>query len=112
MKPVFVDTSALIAIGNRKDSFHQQAIDIRNELRSSRKNFVTTNAVLFEFGNAFSKVYLRTVAVKIYRCDQNFAVRLLLDTHTFLWFTDGSPKLDAYARQNRPAKMIETVSLS
>jgi len=65
MKPVFVDTSALIAIGNRKDSFHQQAIDIRNELRSSRKSFVTTNAVLFEFGNAFSKVYLRTVAVKI-----------------------------------------------
>lgn len=25
-------------------------------------------------------------------------MKFLLDTHTFLWFTGGSPKLDAYAR--------------
>ncbi len=65
MKPVFVDTSALIALGNRRDAFHQQAVRIRNELRRSRKKFVTTNAVLLEFGNAFSKVSLRPAAVKI-----------------------------------------------
>ncbi|MDI6794425.1 MAG: type II toxin-antitoxin system VapC family toxin, partial [bacterium] len=26
-------------------------------------------------------------------------MRLLLDTHTFLWFIDGNPKLSRYARQ-------------
>lgn len=26
-------------------------------------------------------------------------MRLLLDTHTFLWFIGGNPKLDAYSRQ-------------
>lgn len=26
-------------------------------------------------------------------------MRLLLDTHTFLWFIDGNPKLSSYARQ-------------
>lgn len=26
-------------------------------------------------------------------------MRLLLDTHTFLWFIDGNPKLSDYARQ-------------
>ncbi|MEE4358874.1 MAG: PIN domain-containing protein [Desulfococcaceae bacterium] len=65
MKPVFVDTSALIAIGNRRDSFHPQAVKVRNELKRSQRNFVTTDAVLLEFGNAFSAVRLRPVAVKM-----------------------------------------------
>ena len=65
MKPVFIDTSALIAIGNRRDVFHSQALKIKNELKQSRRNFVTTNAVLLEFGNAFSAVTLRPVAVKM-----------------------------------------------
>ena len=58
MKPIFVDTSALIALGNKKDSFHQQAIEIRNQLKSQNRNFITTNAVLLEFGNAFSSKLL------------------------------------------------------
>ncbi len=65
MKPVFVDTSALIAIGNRRYAFHSQAVKIRDELKQSDRNFVTTNAVLLEFGNAFSAVNLRPVAVKM-----------------------------------------------
>ncbi|MCP4107343.1 MAG: type II toxin-antitoxin system VapC family toxin [Desulfobacteraceae bacterium] len=65
MKPVFVDTSALIAIGNRRDAFHSQAVKIKDELKKSGRNFVTTNAVLLEFGNAFSPVNLRPVAVKM-----------------------------------------------
>ncbi|BAZ44501.1 hypothetical protein NIES4102_15110 [Chondrocystis sp. NIES-4102] len=32
MTTIFVDTSALIALENKKDSFHQQAIEIRNQL--------------------------------------------------------------------------------
>jgi len=65
MKPIFVDTSALIALGNKKDSFHQQAIEIRNQLKSQNRNFITTNAVLLEFGNAFSSIRLKPVAISV-----------------------------------------------
>lgn len=65
MKPIFVDTSALIALGNKKDSFHQQAIQIRNQLKSENRNFITTNAILLEFGNAFSSIYLKPVAISV-----------------------------------------------
>jgi len=33
MKSVFVDTSALAAIGNRRGTFHSQAIEIRKKLK-------------------------------------------------------------------------------
>jgi uncharacterized protein len=65
MKPVFVDTSALIAIGNRRDAFHWQAVKIRDELKQTGGNLITTNAVLLEFGNAFSVVNLRPAAIKM-----------------------------------------------
>ena len=65
MKPLFVDTSALIALGNKKDSFHQQAIQIRNKLKVQNRKFITTNAVLLEFGNAFSRIALKPVAISV-----------------------------------------------
>ncbi|MCW5205652.1 type II toxin-antitoxin system VapC family toxin [Desulfobulbus sp. F5] len=65
MKQVFVDTSALIAIGNRRDAFHAQALTIRDELRLSQRYFVTTDAILLEFGNAFGAVNLKPTAVKM-----------------------------------------------
>ena len=64
MKLIFVDTSALIAIGNKRDSFHVQAIKIRNELKHDNTHFIITNAVLLEFGNAFSSTFLKPVAIK------------------------------------------------
>ncbi len=65
MKTVFVDTSALIAIGNRRDFFHPQAISVRNYLKETKSCFVITNAVLLEFGNAFSSLSLKPAAVKL-----------------------------------------------
>lgn len=65
MKPVFVDTAALIAIGNSRDAFHAHAVQINHELRKSRRRLATTSAMLLEFGNAFSGTRLRPVAVKM-----------------------------------------------
>lgn len=65
MKPVFIDTSALIAMGNKRDQFFQQAMSIRNGLIKSRCPLVTTSAVLMEFGNAFSPVQLRPTASRL-----------------------------------------------
>ena len=65
MKPIFVDTSALIALGNKRDSFHQEAIKINDQLKVQNRNFITTNAVLLEFGNAFSSINLKPVAISL-----------------------------------------------
>ncbi|MFQ5456092.1 MAG: type II toxin-antitoxin system VapC family toxin [Nitrospirota bacterium] len=65
MKPIFVDTSALIAIGNKRDFFHSQAVKVRNELKNSQRIFVTTSAILLELGNAFCSAKLRPSAIKL-----------------------------------------------
>ncbi|MDU9051028.1 MAG: hypothetical protein Q3M30_19455 [Candidatus Electrothrix sp. Rat3] len=65
MKPVFVDTSAFIAIGNSRDAFHAQAVKTVAALKQSQQILVTTDAVLLEFDNAFSPVHLRHVAVSM-----------------------------------------------
>lgn len=62
---VFVDTSALIAIGNKRDAFHAQAIEVNDQLVRSNSFFVTSSAILLEFGNAFSTVNLKPVAVRL-----------------------------------------------
>jgi len=64
MKPIFVDTSALIALGNKRDAFHLPAIRIKEELKQTNRHLVTTSAILLEFGNSFSSVTLKPVAIK------------------------------------------------
>ena len=71
MKPIFVDTSALIALGNKRDAFHEQAIAIKYTLQQAKRNFVTTNAVLLEFGSAFSAIPLRQLAVQMIEAIQH-----------------------------------------
>jgi predicted nucleic acid-binding protein len=65
MKSIFVDTSALIALGNKGDYWHQQAIKINNYLKENNTNFITTNAILLEFANAFSKTALKPLAISM-----------------------------------------------
>ena len=54
MTPVFVDTSFVIALLNARDAFHKKALGEQRRLGSSRRSFVTTEAVLLELGDAFS----------------------------------------------------------
>jgi len=65
MKPVFVDTSAFIAMGNKRDQFHRQAIELRNQFIKSKRAHITTSAVLMELGNAFSPTQLRSTAIRL-----------------------------------------------
>jgi predicted nucleic acid-binding protein len=65
MKPIFVDTSALIAIGNRQDAFHSQATEINEKLKRSKRRYVTTNGILLELGNSFSQIQLRPTAIQM-----------------------------------------------
>jgi predicted nucleic acid-binding protein len=65
LKPVFVDTSAFIAMGNRRDFFHVAAIKAKEKLKQENRNLITTEAIFLEFGNAFSAVALKPSAIKM-----------------------------------------------
>lgn len=64
MNTVFVDTAALIALGNKRDMLHRQAHAVRLELIENGSRFVTTNLVLAELCNTFSPPHLRAKAVR------------------------------------------------
>lgn len=48
MREIFIDSSAWIAINNKKDQFHNKAIKINRELLQNRCHYITTNFVLDE----------------------------------------------------------------
>jgi hypothetical protein len=59
---VFWDTAAFIALGNARDDLHQTATRVSQELAKAQVHVLTTDAVLIEVANAFSKVTLRSIA--------------------------------------------------
>ncbi len=65
MNTIFVDTSALIALGNKRDDLHQKAKRVRKALIQQKCAFLTTNAVLLELCNAFSAVPHRNSALQL-----------------------------------------------
>jgi predicted nucleic acid-binding protein len=66
MKPIFVDTSALIALGNARDQFHHQATRLFKAYMLANRRFVTTNAVIFELTNAFSAAQYKSLAIRLF----------------------------------------------
>ncbi|HLC15145.1 MAG TPA: hypothetical protein VJL89_02825 [Thermodesulfovibrionia bacterium] len=65
MNTIFVDTSALIALVNKRDTFHKQAYSMKQKLVKDRTSFITTNAVILELCNTFSRVEWKSVAVSM-----------------------------------------------
>lgn len=65
MNTVFVDTAALIALGDKGDLFHSQAMQVRNDLRRSQINFITTNAVILELASYFSQSHRKALAIEL-----------------------------------------------
>ncbi len=67
---IFWDAAAFIALGNARDDLHQAAITVSQELAQSQAQVLTTDAVLIEVANAFSKVVLRPVALRLIEAAQ------------------------------------------
>lgn len=65
MNSIFVDISALNAIGNARDQYHNQAKTILKELILTKRQFITTNAVILELTNAFSAVRYKPLAIRL-----------------------------------------------
>ena len=61
MIPIFMDTSAFIALYNKQDSLHPQAVALHKQLTHTEERtlFVTTSAVILELSNAFSRTRFR-----------------------------------------------------
>jgi predicted nucleic acid-binding protein len=62
---VFWDTVAFVALGNRDDSLHNAAIGVSLMLSREGALALTTDAVLTEVANTFSKVALRPTAQRL-----------------------------------------------
>lgn len=62
---VLWDTAAFVALGNARDDLHQAAVDVSQELAQTNAHVLTTDAVLTEVVNTFSKVHLRPIAWQI-----------------------------------------------
>jgi predicted nucleic acid-binding protein len=63
MKSVFVDTSFIIALYNKDDECHRNAIAILPKIKGCP--LVLTQAIILEIGNAFSSNKRKSAGVKI-----------------------------------------------
>lgn len=53
MIEAFIDTSFAVALGNKKDSYHQKAVEL--SFLYAGKQLVTTDCVVFEIGNSLAR---------------------------------------------------------
>ncbi len=61
----FVDASGWIALVNRNDGLHQQAVRLFQQRLDEGRGFVTSSVVLLEVGNWLSPVPLRPLASRL-----------------------------------------------
>lgn len=52
---IFVDTWFIVALINKRDQYHQKAVELAQYLE--HHHLITTDAILLEFGNALSSNY-------------------------------------------------------
>ena len=71
MNKVFLDTSYAVALSARTDENHERAVQLAEELEAADAYFVTTRAILFEIGNALSKIRHRAAAVRLLTALEN-----------------------------------------
>ena len=62
--PIFIDTSYFLALLNKRDKYHQAALQAT---RNYPPPFVTTEAILLEVGDALAKPPRRSLAIRALR---------------------------------------------
>lgn len=67
MATYFADTAFWIALASRRDQYHARAATWHAELTRTRSRIVTTEAVLWEWLNAFADAATRALAAEAYR---------------------------------------------
>jgi predicted nucleic acid-binding protein len=75
---VYVDAAGWIALVNRRDSLHAQAVRIYRQLVQEQCQFITASVVLLEVGNWLSPVPLRGLAIDlIQRIEQSSRIEVV-----------------------------------
>jgi len=62
MRSIFLDTAFAIALASQRDTYHDRAGIMLEEIKRERTSVVTTQAILIEIGDAFAKPALRPIA--------------------------------------------------
>ena len=62
---VFWDTAAFVALGNRDDILHAAAVSANQMLAQQKARLLTTDAVLTEVANSFSKSAWRPMVQRL-----------------------------------------------
>ena len=62
---VFWDTAAFVALGNRDDILHEASVSANQMLAQQKAHLLTTDAVLIEVANSFSKAAWRLMAQRL-----------------------------------------------
>jgi predicted nucleic acid-binding protein len=82
MKETFADSAYFVALGNPRDEWHGQASEFA---RSYREALITTEFVLLEVGNYFSKAAFRSSFVQLTRFLKTAPNTEIVPASTDLW---------------------------
>jgi len=83
---VLLDTAALIALSNRTDNWHREAVRIRQVLSQQGQKLVTSEWILTEFLNGFSKPPLRQIAIQVLDRIRSSRVVQIVSSSSALWW--------------------------
>ena len=75
---VYVDAAGWIALVNRRDTLHPEAVRIYKQLLQEQCKFITTSVVLLEVGNWLSPVPLRGLMINLlHRIEQSSRIEVV-----------------------------------
>ena len=78
MRVYFADTSFWIALSSQRDQYHRRAVAWSRLVLRTKSTLVTTEAVLWEWLNAFSHASTRGLAAEGYRrCHEGSSVEVV-----------------------------------
>jgi uncharacterized protein len=85
---VFWDTAAFVALANRDDALHDAAIQVSEKLARAGARVLTTDAVLTEVANTFSRIAFRSLArqvIEAYQASVRMRTAQLVRADAQLW---------------------------
>ncbi|CAN5574666.1 PIN domain-containing protein [soil metagenome] len=65
VKPLFVDTAYIYALFNKRDKWHEKAIEWQQKIALENRRLLTTQFILTEIGDGLSPLKLRQSAANI-----------------------------------------------
>jgi len=81
--PIFIDTGYFVALLNRRDALHEEAVALASKWRKRKRSFITHDAVLIELANFFARSPMRgsvLAAIQKVRTAHGWAVQPLVPT--------------------------------